>query len=218
MLAKDGYLDKQAAILDSPSPSIKNWWKLLKNLSGIPSTNSVYPPLNIDENIIENHVDKANCFNIYFCKQSSIDDSGRNLPPERDNVIDYPKLCNIYISQRDVEDVLLHLNISKASGPDLMHPRLLKIASTILKYPLSKLFNKSLQSSYFPHMWKFANITPVFKNKGEKDCISNYRPISLLSSIGKIMARCIFKYVHNFLLKNILITNFNWDLDLVTQL
>jgi hypothetical protein len=64
--AKDEYLDKQAAILDSPSPSFKNWWKLLKNLSGIPSINSVYPPLNIDGQIIENHVDKANCFNNYF--------------------------------------------------------------------------------------------------------------------------------------------------------
>jgi hypothetical protein len=50
-------------------------------------------------------------------------------------------------------------------------------------------------------MWKLA------KNKGEKNCLSNYRPISLLS-IGKIMERCIFKYVHNFLLKNILITKF----------
>ena len=88
-----------------------------------------------------------------------------------------------------------------------MHPRFLKIASTILKYPLSKLFNKSLQFSY---LWKLANVIPVFKNKGEKDCLSNYRPISLLSYIGKIMERCIFKYVHNFLLQNILITNFQW--------
>ena len=45
-------------------------------------------------------------------------------------------------------------------------------------------------------------------NYCEKDCLSNYRHISLLSSIGKIMERCIFKYVHNFLLKNILITKF----------
>jgi hypothetical protein len=57
-------------------------------------------------------------------------------------------------------------------------------------------------------MWKLANVTPVFKNKGEKDCLSNYRPISLLSSIGNIMERCIFKNVHSFLLKNILITKF----------
>ena len=57
-------------------------------------------------------------------------------------------------------------------------------------------------------MWKLANVTPEFFFKDEKDCLSNYRPISLLSSIGKIMERCIFKYVHNFLLKNILITKF----------
>ena len=50
-------------------------------------------------------------------------------------------------------------------------------------------------------MWKLAN-------KGKKDCLSNYRHISILSSIGKIMERCIFKYVHSFLLKNILITKF----------
>ena len=50
-------------------------------------------------------------------------------------------------------------------------------------------------------MWKLAN-------KGKKDCLSNYRHISILSSIGKIMERCIFKYVHNFLLKSILITKF----------
>jgi hypothetical protein len=66
------------------------------------------------------------------------------------------KFCYEYIFQQAVVNIL--------------HPRLLKIASTILKYPLSKLFNKSLQSSYFPHMWKLANVTPVFKNKGEKDC------------------------------------------------
>ena len=47
--AKDEYSDKQAGILYSPSLSIKNWWKLLKNISGIPSINSVYPPLNIDD-------------------------------------------------------------------------------------------------------------------------------------------------------------------------
>jgi hypothetical protein len=64
--AKDEYLDKQAAILGSPFPSIKNWWKLHKNLSGIPSTNSVYPPLNIDAQIIEIHVDKVNCLIIIF--------------------------------------------------------------------------------------------------------------------------------------------------------
>jgi hypothetical protein len=57
-------------------------------------------------------------------------------------------------------------------------------------------------------MWKLANVTPVFNNKGEKDCLSNYRPISLLSSIGKIMEICILKYVHFFLLKTILIREF----------
>jgi hypothetical protein len=88
------------------------------------------------------------CFPPTHDKTQNTFDSGQNISPERGNVIYYPILCNISISQQNVHDVLLHLNISNASGLDLMHPRILKIASAILK-----LFKKSLKSSYFPHMW-----------------------------------------------------------------
>ena len=207
-VAKANYTEKQTALLDSPTHSVQNWWKLLKNLSGIPVNKSLYPPLKIEGNIIENDTDKANCFNIFFCRQSTVDDSNTIVPPFVEENDDRPKLTDVEISEQDIEDVLMQINISKASGPDLIHPRLLKSAASSLKYPLYKLFNKSLQTSKYPDLWKIANVTPVFKNKSEKDCLTNYRPISLLSNIGKVMEKCIFKYIYNFLIRFLLITKF----------
>jgi hypothetical protein len=81
-------------------------------------------------------------------------------------------------------DVLKVINPTKASGPDLINPRLLKEATPIIKHPLCKLFNLSLMVASYPSQWKRANITPVFKNNKQND-VNNYRPISLLSVISK---------------------------------
>ena len=52
---------------------------------------------------------------------------------------------------------------------------------------------------------KFANVTPVFEK--DSPCNgNNYRPISLISIIGKIMERCVYEYIHNYLLANRIIT------------
>ena len=69
----------------------------------------------------------------------------------------------IIITETDVDDILKTLDTSKATGPDMFNPRFLKEASSILKYPLCKLFNLSLSTSIFPTESKFANVTPVFK-------------------------------------------------------
>ena len=87
----------------------------------------------------------------------------------------------------------------------MLNPIPLKEASSILKYPLCKLFNLSLSTSIFPTEWKFANVTPVFKK--DSPCnVKHYRPISLISIIGKMMVRCVYKYIHNYLLANCIIS------------
>ena len=97
------------------------------------------------------------------------------------------------------------INPTKAPGSDLINPRLLKEATPIIKHPLCKLFNLSLMVASYPSQWKRANITPVFKNNKQND-VNNYRPISLLSVISKCMERCVYKYIHNHLLDNDILT------------
>ena len=90
------------------------------------------------------------------------------------------------------------LDIKKASGPDQISPKMLKEAGETIVPSLTKLFNKSLDKNVFPDLWKQANITPIFK-KNDSSLIDNYRPVSLLSCVGKVFEKAIFKYVFNFL-------------------
>ena len=53
----------------------------------------------------------------------------------------------------------------------------------------------------FPDIWKLANVIPIFR-KGDKSEPSNYRPIALLSCIGKLQERIVFKNMYNFLIDN----------------
>ena len=96
-----------------------------------------------------------------------------------------------------MKDCLYNLKINKASGPDLISPRLLKEGAIVLARPFSVIFNRSLQQGYFPSAWKTANVLPIHK-KDEKSLPSNYRPISLLSSSGKVMERCVHKHLYNY--------------------
>ncbi len=78
---------------------------------------------------------------------------------------------------------------------------MLKGVATTISKPLSILFNRSLTECKFPSSWKEASVIPLFK----KDCPhtpSNYRPISLLSCLGKVMERIMFKNIYNHLHSN----------------
>ena len=57
------------------------------------------------------------------------------------------------------------------------------------------IFNLSLQSGKFPNYWKLANVVPVFK-KGEREEVTNYRPISLLNIVSKLFEKCVHRRVY----------------------
>ena len=77
--------------------------------------------------------------------------------------------------------------------------------NSISKIILQKLFNKSLSLGKFPKTWKQANVTPIFK-KECKATVNNYRPVSLLSTVGKVFEKIVFKYVYNFFKDNFILS------------
>ena len=72
----------------------------------------------------------------------------------------------------------LSLKNGKSSGPDNLHPRVLKEFADQLCEPLAKIFNMSLTEGVLPLEWKAANITAIFKKGSRKDA-GNYRPLVL---------------------------------------
>ena len=80
----------------------------------------------------------------------------------------------------------------------MVNHRLLKESANIISKSLSLLFNKSLNMGRFPSKWKLANLVSIHKGK-DTHIIMNYRPISLLSCLGKTFERCVFKHIFNYL-------------------
>ena len=64
--------------------------------------------------------------------------------------------------------------------------------------PLEQIFNLWLESGIFPKLMKDAEVVPLYKSK-EKDLCVNYRPISLLITISKILENIVYKRTYNFL-------------------
>ena len=106
----------------------------------------------------------------------------------------------IHISAEDVFKELRSIDVTKASGPDNIPGRLLKEGAIYLAKPLSDLFNVSLLTGSLPSDCKRVNVTPVFK-KGSRHTPSNYRPVSLTSTVIKILERIIHRKIARFLNK-----------------
>ena len=68
----------------------------------------------------------------------------------------------------------------------------------VLAHPLCIVLNKSISSGVFPQIFKTADVTPLYKNGGQKET-TNYRPISLLVTISKVLEKLIHKHVYTFL-------------------
>ena len=105
---------------------------------------------------------------------------------------------DIVLSTHEVTEVLKDLNPQKSVGPDQVHNKMLSASSHVIGAPLTYLLNRSLAEGTFPSCWKTAHVTPVHK-KGNKETCNNYRPISLLSCVGKVFEKCVQAHVFDYL-------------------
>ena len=115
----------------------------------------------------------------------------------------------LYLSPTDPGEVfaiISKLGNKKSSGYDGISNILLKHIAPSISEPLSKIFNKSITEGIFPQNMKLADVLPVYKSKDRLDC-TNYRPISLLPVVSKVLERIIHKRLYHFLINNNLLYN-----------
>ena len=179
------------------SRNTKQWWKTVNTMLGRGGNDS-YPPLKQPdgENYISDNAGKAKLFNDFFLSSNKIDTDNINLPNV--NTVGNLELSTIVASEQDVIDQLHALDVNKSTGHDGLSPKLLKAASTAIAPSLTKLINLSLSKCKVPNIWKKANVIPIYK-KGDKDIVNNYRPISILPVLSKVLERIVFKSVYNYL-------------------
>ena len=194
------------ALQNSSDISPKKWWNIAKSFLGIHPNNNFPPMEGNDENIICDNQEKANTFNRFFLSNTKLDDKNRALPLFVDKS-GGNELNNIQTTPDEVHDILKTLKTNKATGPDGVSAKLLHEAAPAIAKPLSRLINLSLKEGRVPQTWKLANVVPIHK-KNERSKFENYRPISLLSCIGKVTEKVIFKHVFNYFRDNELLSKF----------
>ena len=109
-------------------------------------------------------------------------------------------------SNNEIIDIISNMDTSKSVGPNSIPNQLIQSIKNSIATPLANIFNKSFLSGIFPDFFKLTKIIPIHK-KDSKLIISNYRPISLLSNINKILEKIMFKRLYEFLEVNQCIYN-----------
>ena len=166
--------DVENQIVNNPS----NFWRFVNSKR---NNRSLPEVLSRGEDMFQDSKDIANAFANFF--QSSYINSSTH-----ENILFDSDSCdNIDIGCVSEEHVCLCLKRMKQKGtvgPDKIPSFLLHDCAILFASPLAKLFNLCLKTCCFPTVWKVSKITPVYK-KGSRECIENYRPVSILCNFAK---------------------------------
>ena len=113
------------------------------------------------------------------------------------------ELTNIEVNQKDIFNALKNLKIHSSSGPDMINPIVVVKCIEGLIQPLLILFQLILSIGIYPKKFKEGFIIPIFKS-GSKECISNYRPISIINVFSKLFEKILFEKLSVYLYKFII--------------
>ena len=107
----------------------------------------------------------------------------------------------LYLTPNSISEIITLINklpSKNSKGHDDISNNMLNQIHTSIALPLSIIFNKSLTEGKFPDLMKLADIVPIHKSK-ERYLTTNYRPISLLITMSKLLEKVIYKRNYSFL-------------------
>lgn len=194
--------------LNKLDPSTKKYWAELNKVAPLSKkkdrdTQGIFA-LKTTEGTIVKGIEMTNYLNDYFVSiGKSLADKCTydnncylnqcKLPKSQDVLTEWTE-----VSEAEVEILIENMDVSKNSNIDNINAFLLKECLLCSVNKVRYLFNCVLHSGKFPDEWKRATIVPLFKG-GDRLVTSNYRPISLLSALGKIMEKLLHKRILQYL-------------------
>ena len=171
----------------------KTWGTINDTLSQNKKKCDLPPSFVHNGRTLSNSKEKANAFNLYFAN------IGANLASEietqLDNTIDFLQYMGLpaatrlkfkCITETETLKAIDNLEYKNSSGHDGISNKLLKLNKKKLSKPLTLIINQMITTGLFPDSFKKLKITPLFK-KCDQSLLLNYRPISLLHTILKVL-------------------------------
>ena len=210
--AKENYFENK---IEENYNNPKKLWEQFKTLGySNKQKDKANTVLEIDKEITHDAGKIVNHFNVFF---TSIAESLVAKLPQAEHIFDtcsnifkrfYRKVfCqNLFLELSSVnEDFVLRelekLNVSKSTGLDGIPSRFLKDGAQVLAKPITFLINMSITSGIVPDEMKQARVCPIYKKNNRLD-VGNYRPVSILIIVSKILERAVYNQLEYYLNKN----------------
>ena len=182
--------------------NIKNTWKGIRNLISWKQSASPYIHLlSQDNETVSNPKKIVNIFNDYFSTiaektKAKVRFSNKSF----DEFLQHPNKNSFFLrptSSDEITNLILSLNESKSVGPNGLPTKRLKLLKNDISLQLTKIFNLPFATRVVPSGLK---VIPIHKKESKLKC-SNYRSISLLSNLDKILQKLMHNKLYEFLEK-----------------
>lgn len=209
---KQEYYTKQLQIADNDS---KKTWQVINEIANRKHKVQTLPEKIVtDDKIVITDMGKiANKFNDFFTNVAS--DLINNNPSFRNK--SRPTLINTHsvntpilsqfkrVTESEIIKHIDNLNTNTANGPDELSCLTIKSIKQHISLPLQHIFNSCFEKNTFPNAFKLSNIVPIHKS-GSIFTPDNYRPISLISQLAKILEKIMKIQILEFLESNALLS------------
>jgi len=191
-------------LISESEKKTKTVWSIIKSLTNKRANSSEEPMLNIEGKLIKNLQILAENFNNYFSniveesvikiiKQENNDLSKHSYMHYLVNAFQQPfsPINMKSVTEKEIYEISKSLKWKTSYGYDEVPLWIVKLSMPFISFPLIYICNKMLSTGTFPTRLKFSQVYPIFK-KGNKTEMSDYRPVSLLTSFSKIFEKVIY--------------------------
>ena len=186
--------------IESNKSNTNSLWQIIKDLIGTKTKDTSNTFINEGKEITDPE-QISNIFNSYFVNigpnlASKIDDTQDDFKkylgqPFHESLVLRPT------SNQEILNIVQSLKSSASTGYDGISVNLLKKIIHFIAEPVLYIFNLSITSGACPDSLKIAKVIPIFK-KEDSSLVSNYRPISLLPAISKILEKILHARLYDF--------------------
>jgi Reverse transcriptase (RNA-dependent DNA polymerase)/Endonuclease-reverse transcriptase len=194
-------------------------WKLAKSIR---RTKIAIPPLDDGVNSVTRDCDKAELLSKSFqnhhtltqhyhhkSTHNKVNQSIKTLTKNTKNATNNTKNIKL-VHPCEIQNIIRNLKNKKAPGRDAIDNVIIKQLPFKALVSLSKIFNSCLLTGYFPEYWKTANVIPIPKPDKNHKNPANYRPISLLCTLSKILEKIIYTRLLKILDKKLINEQFGF--------
>ena len=185
--------------LDESKFQPKKMWRTLKNVLPSKRKSSNIPTLNTADDFIKFYAGIGENINSKFDSEVTL--------PDMSSVTKDVNLAFVLeeISQDFVFQSLKFLKNDNTLDVLNFDGKILATAAPIILRSLTKIFNLSLKTGIVPQDWKLARVTPLYKGSGSKSEMGNFRPISVISFIPKIIEHHVKEQLVKYFIDNSLL-------------